>query len=464
MKKTFLNKRIPSLFGLFLLAMLMGMISWFGKNYTQLQSRASVGEVPKQLRVSNITDTSFTVSYTTDERVIGVINYGRDLNRGQIRLDDSDKESSARQVHHITISGLDPETKYYFSVKSGSTDFLNDHGPYEVRTAKKLPENSLGKVSVKGSINLPDGTIPSEGIVYLSTASNAASQLFSIPVKIDGTYNLSVNYLRTSDLTSYVALEKDTILQMTIKNAVSQSLVIVNIIHANPVPPVTLSKNYDFTITSSSASFTASESGFPVFSSSIASEPAILTPMEAEKFIDQQPLFRGTAASPNAQVVIIIESAVEIRANVEADNFGYWQFRPASPLEPGRHTVTIQTPGASDVKQTITRSFTVFAAGSQFTEPSVSPTLRVTPTPIKPTPTLINFPTVTQSPTVPTLPPSITPTSIKLNPTATSAPIILQTITPTSQPISPPGSSLFLIGGALATLSITAGFMLFFFL
>ncbi len=487
MKKTFLNKRIPSFLGLLFLAISVVMVSWFGKSYTQLRSKASIGETPNSVQISNITDISFTVSYTTQEQVIGVISYGRDLKLGQVALDDRDTEvglpagqagnPSARRVHHITISDLDPGTKYYFSIQSGSMELLNNKEPYEVTTAKELSEIAPDQVSVTGSVNFPDGTIPMDGVVYLSTS---ASQLFSIPSKLDGTYHLSVNFLRTSDLTSYVVLEKDTILQMTIKNAVSQSLVTVKAMRANPIPPVTLSKDYDFTINSSSASLTASESadislnaypsGFPVFSSNVASGPAILTPKEAEKFIDQQPLFQGTA-SPYAIVVITIESTQDIQTSVEADNLGNWQFRPATPLSPGEHTITIHALDILGVQQTIKRSFTVFAQGSQFTEPSVSPTFEPTPTasasstptPTKPAPTIA--PTPVSPPTVTpvlTLTPSIIPTPVVLQ---TITPIV--TITPTSppaSPISPPGSSLFLIGGALAAFSITAGFMLFFLL
>ncbi len=483
MKKTFWDKRIPSLLGLLFLAISVGMISWFVKSYTELRSKASVGETPDGVQISNITDTSFTVSYTTKEQVTGVINYGSDSKFGQVVLDDRDREtgkSSSRQVHYITISRLDPGTKYYFTVQSGGVEFLNNNQPYEVTTATNLLESAPNTTSVRGSVNLPDGTIPMDGIIYLSTST---SQLLSTQLKSDGTYLLSIGSLRTSDLTGYIKLESDTILQMTILNANSKSHISVKAGHVDPIPLVTLSKDYDFSIDTSFVNFTASgsataspsgtlspgapSSGFPSFKSNVASGPAILTPKEAEKFIDQQPLFQGTA-SPYARVVITIESTQDIQTNVEADNLGNWQFRPPSPLSPGQHVITIRTLDISGVEQTIKRSFTVFAQGSQFTEPSVSPTFEPTPTvsasptptPTKPapniTPTPASLPTVTP---VLTLTPSIIPTPVVPQ---TITPIV--TITPTSPPISPPGSSSLLISGALAVLSLTAGFMLLFFL
>ncbi len=492
MRKTFWNKRIPSLLGLLFLAMSVGIVSWFGKNYTQLRSKASVGETPGNVQISNITDTSFTVSYTTEESVIGVISYGRDSKLGQAGLDNRDREagkSSPRQLHYIIITQLDPGTKYYFTILSGTMEFRNNNQPYDVTTVGKPLEGSPSTTSITGSVNLSDGSIPVDGIVYLSTST---SQLLSVLLKIDGTYLLSVNSLRTSDLTNNITLESDTLLQMVIRNASSQSHVSVKAGNANPVPLVTLSKDYDFTIDTSLASFTASESAvaspsgaltpvapsssFPLFSEKVANMADILTPKEAEKFTDQQPLFQGTAAVPNATVVINIDSTLGLQNSVKADNFGNWQFRPSTPLIPGQHIITIQTLDASGIKKTIKRSFTVLAEGSQFTEPSVSPTgptptvstspvpSPTTPVSTSPGPTAIptSLPTATSTP-VPTSAPTIVPTPASQS-TITPVITIIPTSRPTSPPITPPGSSSLLIGSFLAVLSLTAGFMLFFFL
>lgn len=481
MKKTFWDKRIPSLLGLLFLAISVGMISWFGKNYTQLRSKASVGETPVAMQISNITDTSFTVSYTTTDRVTGLISYGRDDKLGQVALDDRDGgeagKPSARQVHYITVSRLDPATKYYFSIRSGALEFLNNNKPYEVATAASLSESNPTQFSVKGSINLPDGTIPMDGVVYL-TAS--ASQSLSTPVKGDGTYLLSLASLRTSDLASYVKLESDTILQLIILSAAgSQSKVSVRLVHANPVPVITLSKDYDFTIDTSFTDFTASgsaaaspsgtltpaapSSGFPSVPVEVANKLDITTPKEAEKFIDQQPVFNGTTF-PDTSVYIIVTtigSTDELRTSVKADNFGYWQFRPTTRLSPGEHAINVRSLDSTGKEYKIQRSFTVFADGSQFTEPSVSPT-------VGPSPTASASPVPTSTPT-PTPLPTVTPTTA---PTFIPTPTLLQTITPvisptsrpTSLPIKPPGSSSLLLGGFLAVLSLSAGFMLFFLL
>lgn len=490
MRKTFWDKRIPSFLGLIFLAISVGIVSWFSRNYTQLRGRASVGETPNEVQISNITNTSFTLSYFTQEEVIGIINYGRDSKLDRVGLDDRDQtgKSSPRRVHYITISRLDPDTKYYFTIQSGAMEFRKNNQPYEVTTAAKSFENSPSPASVTGSVNLPDGTIPIDGIAYLSTS---ASQLLSTPLKIDGTYIIPLNSLLTSDLTSNAPLESDTVFQMTIGNAVSRSHVLVKAVNTNPVPLITLSKDYDFTIDTSLTSLTASQEataspsgafspfptlGFPLFTGKSANMPAILTPEEGQKFTDQQPLFQGSAAKPNAIVVINFDSAQGLQNSLNADKSGNWQFRPTTPFSPGVHSISIQTLDASGIKQTIKRSFTVLADGSQFTEPSVSPTLEPTtspsPTTVKSTPTNIpptSTPTTAYTPS-PTIISTITsqpsPTTL---PTSTLIPTTIPTtitsFTPVpTKPIAPPGSPSLLIGGFLAALSLTAGFMLFFLL
>lgn len=495
MKNSFLNKRIPSLLALLFLALSVGMISWFGRTYTELRSKASGGETPTNMMISNISDTSFTISYTTSNKVIGAISYGPDLKLGQVGLDDRDKntgKTSIRQVHYMTISRLNPGTKYYFTIQSGEKNFLNNNLPFEVTTSPSLqPRAGLEQgnasasadlsndTSVTGNILFLDGTLPTEGIVYLSTDD---SQLLSALIKNDGTYFLDINSLRSANLTRYAVVGDDTILRIIIQNSTDISRVAVRASNAASIPPVTLSKDYDFTIDTSFADFTASGSaplveaspsatlspgaktpGFPSFPSVGASGPAILAPKAEEKFIDQQPLFHGTAA-PNAIVVISIESTENIQTSVKADEFGTWQFRPGSPLSPGEHVITIRSLDVSGIERTIKRQFTVFAEGSQFTEPSVSP---ANPTPTaSATPTLVPTRPITITPT--TIPaPTITPTPtlvITITPTPKSAPAT-PTITPrpTSLPIAPPGNSSLFLGGVLAVLSITAGFMLFFF-
>jgi len=142
-------------------------------------------------------------------------------------------------------------------------------------------------------------------------------------------------------------------------------------------------------------------------------------------------------------------------------------------LAPGNHILTILTKGVDGAMQTITQSFTVYAAGSQFTEPSVSPIISVAPTA---TPTI---------PVTPPAPASPTPTIVIVSPTATPTATITPNLTltmaaqlseiPTLNPdqltatamatgatVAPSGTYTLIFVSALAILSTVTGFIIFF--
>src|SRR5689334_14323360 len=80
------------------------------KNRNIFQSGATANEDPKNVEITNITDTSFTVSYTTDAKVLGTVTSGLNPNNlDTITLDDRDQLSqtvNSYNVHSITLNEL----------------------------------------------------------------------------------------------------------------------------------------------------------------------------------------------------------------------------------------------------------------------------------------------------------------------------------------------------------------------
>ncbi len=483
MRDSIWNKRIPTVLGLVVLSLSVVTISWLGENKILFGGKAAGGNIPKNVEITNSTDTAFTVSFTTPERSIASIAYGETSSYGNVMIDDNDKTIGtplSHHVHSITLTKLKPQTKYYFAIISDGTTFTNTTGPYEMTTGKTLTVASPNSPSIVGKVLLPGGDIPSEGIVYASTS---ASQILSLILRQDGSFILPLNLLRTNDLSSYVKLTPKTIVNFTITNGINTSNVKVLSGGANPIPPITLSNDYDFSIStealvvpSQSAEISPIFSAFPATYEKTSSTPQIITPKAEQQFKDQQPMFQGTAI-PNATVQIVIHSTDPISTTVTADKNGNWTFRPTTPLSPGNHIITIITRDALGALKTISQNFTVYAQGSQFTQPSVSPVAPTT-TPL-PTATLTPTPTRTQPiNTTPTPVASISPT-LSMNPTisVTAIPTPTSTVAPTPTPIllavsvSPtitqaplpnPGSSSIVIGLVFTGLSIGTGLMLFF--
>jgi Purple acid Phosphatase, N-terminal domain/Bacterial Ig-like domain len=500
-RNSIFDKRMPTLLGLLFLSFSVGLITWFVGNITQPSGRAAEDETPKQIQISNITDNSFNISFVTDIKVPSAVAYGTTNEFGPIALDDRDKEagtSTSRQLHYITLTNLSPDTKYYFAIRSGSKAFLNGDAPYEVTTAPVHEDSTSSQPQLKGTINLEDGTIPLEGIIYISTAASANtpnSQTLSALSQVDGSYTIPLNTMLSKDLGSYFEFKQDTVLSMIIRSTSAESTVSLLASQTNPVPLITLGKNYDFTINTTlptdnltaSSSATASDSAnmtqgpaiteFPTFNTEVASGPAILIPEDGQEFTDAQPQFEGTAI-PNSSVEIIIESGENIVNTVQSDDLGNWIYKPDSPITPGEHIITLNARNSAGVMQTIKRTFVVHADGSQFNEPSIEPIdgqPTFTPTPTIDPATLTPTDTPTPSPTEELTPtPNLTLTmaaSLSLTPASSiSGELTVVPITssdsssqPTNAPVPASGNTPLFIVGFITVLSV-AGSIMFFFL
>jgi hypothetical protein len=411
------ERKLPPFSGLVLVAALLVTITWLTRNVVLFGTQAATGAEPKKVQVTNISDTSFTVTYQTDDLMLGSVGYGTNDSLGNIGLDDRDQainHTTEHKMHHITIKNLTPGSKYIFEIASGGTRYKNNDAFYEVTTAPALSAQTNKPPIVKGQVTLDDGAIPIEGIVQVSTDT---SQIFTALLGPDGSYEIPLVSLRSIDLANWASINGSTKLNIVVSDPTQQSTAVVLADQANPAPLMTLSKNYDFSI-ASDASGSAEASGsattqpidlpVPVDTAQVSS-PTIITPKKDQAFNDPQPIFAGKAL-PNTEVSITIQSKEILEAIVQSDANGNWEFRPTLPLVPGKYIMMIKSVDAQGTLQSPTQTFTVFAEGSQFIEPSISPPFLPTPMPASPSASLPT-PTVTLAPS-PTNAPAPTSTGI----------------------------------------------------
>lgn len=464
MRQTFLNKKIPTFLALIVLILGLSGIVLLAQNTTQFQGQAAPDEEPKNIQISNTTDNSFTVSYVTDSEVLGSIQYGT----SERNLPNQETSGSdAKRLHIITVSGLRPNTDYYFTITSGRNQFTNNGQPFSVKTGQTLTGTPQTTTVLAGKILNPDGSNGANSIVYLTTDN---ANVISTLTKVDGTFSLELSSLLTSDLSTYYNVTDNQKMSLSSVNPLGDTKALFFLNNANPLPPITINSVYNFTIDDSENAQPVEEGSvsFPVFSegSTETQSVSITSPESNEGFSDQQPSFEGTAL-PNETVEIIIQSNHEIQTTVNADENGAWAFRPETPLEPGEHTLTIKTRDDNGILRILTRSFTVYAEGSQFTEPSVSPpapSLTATPT-IEPSPTVL--PTNTPTPSVVDQAEEPSPTEILENtptPTVTPLPVIeieeVITPQPTVEPTGSASGTVALVS-SLGVLLIGGFFLLF---
>lgn len=373
MKNQLFNKRIPTIFGIGIIVLGIVLTTVIVRVQTGLRSSAGSSEEPKNVKITNLSDSSFTVTYQTDTSATGSVNYGKSKELGNTQLEDLPKN-----VHSLTAGKLSPDTKYYLVIVSGQNTFLNNGVPFEISTVPSISSPSATKTAIKGKVILPDGNAPNEALVYLN-ADN--SQLLSTAVTKDGEFNFSLKEFRTNDLSSYFELNENTVFKLLAMNASLKSTVSFSLNQTGSIPTITLSNDYDFTKDFAETASKSAQPGFP--STTVKSgnlKPQILTPKKDQAFVDQKPQFRGTSL-PNETVGIIIHSDENIQTQVIADSNGNWTYRPPTNLSPGAHTITIKTRDSGGILTTITQSFTVFAAETQAPTPTLTPIPTPTPFP-----------------------------------------------------------------------------------
>lgn len=264
MRRSFWNKRVPTLLVLFFLTIAIGVTSLLANTNTRTIGKANENVLPYAIQVTNITDRSFTVTYITSQAVSGVIAYGDTAEGSYTAYDDRDKEPAFLGLynnHHITVKNLLPQTTHFFSIKSDSKEFLNDTVPFAVTTVASLTRPQRQMESILGTVVTNDYS-QDNGIVFVK--SNA-SQTLSQVVQADGTYSISLEEIRNEDLSSYATISTNTLFDLSFVNHREKSKAAILAGNASRIPPVVLSKNYDFTIDASPTPLITEQSRFPTY-------------------------------------------------------------------------------------------------------------------------------------------------------------------------------------------------------
>ncbi len=379
-----MKKQIPTILGLLILvgALIAGLI-FFGEGTGVFAPRATPETTPKQIRVTNIKDNSFTVSFYTEEKTAAFVKYGTDPNKLNSQVsDDRDQLSGAvgeYQLHHITVRGLDPATDYYYVLGTGSrAEFDNEGQPFQITTAVKPSAPPPEAKTVYGSVSNENGT-PAEGsIVYL--AADGMGDASSL-VKASGSWAVPLSQMRTTGGDGYADLEDNEQLSLLVQGAPLTKRIQIRLTaaEAQPVPELTFGKKPDLSKTSDVSAETsptpspdpaladqpqpqeqdseASISGQlqnlldeaePLPTDSTASSELLVGELKTStesgeiSYTTESPKIKGKA-KPNTEVKIEVHSDNQYEQTVTSDEDGYFELdleALKATLEPGEHTVT----------------------------------------------------------------------------------------------------------------------------
>lgn len=242
-----LNKKIPSILGLLIIGIGVFTTTALVKGDEIYQTYAVPGDEPENIQLSNISDSSFTVTYTTNKPTIGSIRFGDSPDSlSQTYLEDRDRASqhlSNYKTHSITVGGLESNSIYYFEIISGNVVRSNNGTPFNIKTASPLTSENFSNSHLSGNAINPDGSIPQDALVIV--AINGAQKISS-PLDKSGKYNIPLNNLRAEDLNSYFEINESSLINIRIDSSDYSSLARTSSNNITSIPTITLSKNYDF--------------------------------------------------------------------------------------------------------------------------------------------------------------------------------------------------------------------------
>ena len=112
--------RLPTIIGLVVVLAGLGTGLFVLRNPLRLSLSASGEETPSEVSISNVSDSTFTVSWVTSKAVTGFVQYGESSKEFDLAVsDDRDQEKGdvgSYYTHYVTVSGLKGGAKYNFKI------------------------------------------------------------------------------------------------------------------------------------------------------------------------------------------------------------------------------------------------------------------------------------------------------------------------------------------------------------
>jgi hypothetical protein len=403
--------KFPTVIGLFLLLAIIGTIM-FVERMVRAPSDASGSQEPTSIHFTNVSDTSFAVSWVTQVPASGTLLVSAPGKSNQIYYDERDQTGKLGKytTHMVAIRDARPSVDYTIKVMSNGSAYENSGKPYTLRTPEALPANTNGLEPAYGTIKRMDDQ-PAEGaLVYLTLEGG---QELSVLTKPSGLWLIPLNQVRTADLTSFLPTLERMGESIVVHFDGEETTAMTDTLNDSPVPEMTPGKIYDFrrqqAKTTGNAplalrplpvSTTAPTNTLPVGAAVLGQAathtfPVTLTaPAEGSAIPSTLPLIQGTGF-PDKFVGLTIGITQPISGSVKVAQNGVWSFTPPKPIPPGKQSVTISTVDSAGKPVAITHSFTILKSGTQVLG-DATPSATLTDTP-SPTPNEVPVPTSTLS-------------------------------------------------------------------
>jgi hypothetical protein len=176
----------------------------------------------KSVRIVNLTDTGFSVTWISQEREEGYIKYGTSSSSlSSEAVDERDSASSKGEyyVHLVSTARLLPETEYFFEIVSGTDKYDNNGTKYSVTTSPTLsspPPFDSASGDIEGLPEHGEAVV----VAYVEdedgVGTEGRSSEMATIVDDNARWILSIADVRNSDGTSYFEYTSGDILKLDV--------------------------------------------------------------------------------------------------------------------------------------------------------------------------------------------------------------------------------------------------------
>src|SRR3990172_2178899 len=144
-----MNKsKIPTVVGIIVLIIGLAVAVFLLQQQQIFRLGASPDRMPKDVRTTNVNDTSFTISWTTDKETVGFVEWGADENTPQTA---NEENNTAKNIHSVTVRNASANKTYFFRVNSDGNSYDNNGALWQVKTGPQLT-TPPGAILISGTI------------------------------------------------------------------------------------------------------------------------------------------------------------------------------------------------------------------------------------------------------------------------------------------------------------------------
>jgi len=410
--------------GLLMVVVVVGAIIFAVERSLRAPSNASGSQEPKEVEVTNVGDSTFTVSWITSQEATGTLLVSSPSKSNRIYYDERDAVGKLNSYvsHSITVRDAQASTPYTFKILSNGRQYDNAGAAYEITTPAMLATNTTGLEPAYGTILTAAGTPADDALVYLTITGG---QKLSSLTKSSGIWLIPLNQVRTEDMTTFLPTVERMDEAILVKHQDGNSTVQTDTLNDSPVPDISAGGTYDFrrqnakTTTNNTLALRPTSPPLPAASTVATQLPVggavlgdttakalgvtLATPTQNAFLATQLPLISGTGVADKfVSITLGITNPISGSTRVKTD--GTWAYTPPKPLTAGKQSVTITSVDKNNKPVAITHLFEVLKSGTQVlgdATGSATPTMTLTPSPTgiatdSPTPTDIE-PTSTLS-------------------------------------------------------------------